>query len=925
MNTTTLRTPEKLLELESAVQEINWDIIGLSEVRRTGESIEDYKDYILYYKGQTPGMYGVGFMIKKHLVDKIEEFVGISERIAILNIKLASHKDKWSIIQVYAPTEQATKEKTDSFYEDLQNAIQKAHKKVIVMGDFNGKIGEQLPGEEHIIGKHGYGKRSKNGDRLISFALENKLAILNSFFKKKKSKKWTWISPNGLYTNEIDFILTNNPKIFKDNNVLNNLNFNTNHRMVRAVLGENAQKKTRKHYGKHVAIIQEENKDILISNLEQALHSEEENIPIQEKYDRFILKLKNETNKINANTKRNKISEKTKHLLLQRKDLLKNKRDKEKFKLIAEISKKINEQIRKDRKSNRLNTIRLHIEKTGGIKKALKELKVKTDWIPSIRNKSGINITKRPEIIQIATNFYRNLYHSNNTNTLIKLKDDQEMAVPPILIDETKKAIRTQKQDKAPGPDQINNELIKSTIPVIAPKLTELFNEILRTEYIPTEWTKSVITLIHKKGDKDDIANYRPISLMSNIYKIFSKVLLSRITIVLEENQPKEQAGFRSDFSTLDHIHVVKQILQKYKEFNKTYYLGFVDYSKAFDSLEHNMIWQAIKSQGVENKYIRILRNIYSQSSAQVQLERISEEFPINKGVRQGDPISPKLFSAVLETIFRNLDWDEYGLNINGEKLNHLRFADDLVLFSECPKTLQKMLQQLADESMKAGLSMNTSKTMVMSNSPTKTEIYVNDKQLKYVDEYIYLGQVIATNDCMSKEIQRRVTNAWKRYWSLKEVMKSKDIPIREKRKVFNVCILPCLTYGCQTWALTKNNLKKLKVCQNNMARSIIGIKLKDKVRLEEIKKIINLTDIETVIKQLKWRWAGHMMRSTKDKWTKTITDWYPRDSGRNKGRQIKRWEDDIKKIAGPLWPRKAKDRKVWNSLEEAYVKRQAD
>ncbi|CAH2086352.1 unnamed protein product [Euphydryas editha] len=101
------------------------------------------------------------------------------------------------------------------------------------MGDFNGQIGKQERGEERTVGSHGFGNRSKNGSRLVSFAIENKMRILNSFYKKKSSKKWTWISPNSLYKNEIDYIMSNNAKVFKDVAILNNLNFNTDHRMVR--------------------------------------------------------------------------------------------------------------------------------------------------------------------------------------------------------------------------------------------------------------------------------------------------------------------------------------------------------------------------------------------------------------------------------------------------------------------------------------------------------------------------------------------------------------------------------------------------------------------------------------------------------------------------------------------------------------------
>ncbi|XP_047519235.1 craniofacial development protein 2-like [Pieris napi] len=84
------------------------------------------------------------------------------------------------------------------------------------MGDFNGKIGKQRSGEENIIGEYTIGKRNNNGERLVNLSHENNLAILNTFFKKKPSKKWTWKSPDGSYHNEIDFITSNQPKAFKD-------------------------------------------------------------------------------------------------------------------------------------------------------------------------------------------------------------------------------------------------------------------------------------------------------------------------------------------------------------------------------------------------------------------------------------------------------------------------------------------------------------------------------------------------------------------------------------------------------------------------------------------------------------------------------------------------------------------------------------
>ncbi|XP_023936149.2 craniofacial development protein 2-like [Bicyclus anynana] len=332
INCRSLRTPEKLQELELSIEELKWDIIGISEMRKFGEGIEDHGKYILHYKGETPGLYGVGFMVKRNLLNNIEELRGISERIAILNIKLpinGEKEEKWTIIQAYSPTESDKNEditKIEKFYNDLQSTIENAYKNIIVMGDFNGQIGKQKNGEEFTLGRYGIGNRSKNGTRLVNFALETRLSILNSFYKKKPSKKWTWISPNGLYKNEIDFIMSNNTKAFKDVSVINNLNFNTDHRMVRATLAGTRSKEKRPFHNKYSTIQYTGNTELLLNNLKTSLDNEFKNQEsLQEKYNKLLNQIKIVTRKTNTNDKKG-ISLKIKELLGERKNLIRQEK-----------------------------------------------------------------------------------------------------------------------------------------------------------------------------------------------------------------------------------------------------------------------------------------------------------------------------------------------------------------------------------------------------------------------------------------------------------------------------------------------------------------------------------------------------------------------------------------------------------------------
>lgn len=914
------------MELEEALKNLNWDILGISEMRRSGESIEEHPNYIIYNKGEIGGQRGVGFIVKLYLRNYIQDFIGISDRITILLIKIPSYKKIWSIIQVYAPTEQADEIEHKSFYNELSQILTKYQENfIIIMGDFNAQVGTKLNKDEHVLGNFGYGKRSPNGQRLVDLLLEHNLTLTNSIFQKNKNNKWTWISPDGKYKNEIDYIISSHPKFFTDTSVISKLNFNTNHRMVRSTLKTTQPKKSRIHFASP-----NYNADtgMRIFNTAEKLKRKIFDCGTTElriNYTELQTHLRHHYKQDNNSNKKYSLSNSTLQFIQERIPLFNKQMKKQNLEKITELSKKIREGIRRDRKTKRLQTFEKHIKTTGGTRKALKELRESNSWIPKLENKSNKhNITNRKDINRLATKFYRELYSDKYNTETAKIDMINLDLEPKILPSETRKAILSQKTDKAPGPDKITNEILKGNIDELIPILTKIFNDIMISGNIPEQWETSHITLIHKKGPRENIGNYRPISLMSNVYKIFSKIILDRITTKLDENQPIEQAGFRKNFATIDHIHTVKQVLEKYNEYNKHLYMVFIDYTKAFDNIKHEAIWESLETQGINTTFINIIRNIYSNTKARIQLETLGEEFKIRRGVRQGDPLSPKLFSAVLENIFRKLDWERLGINIDGRKLNHLRFADDIVLFEEDPHKLQMMIEDLNKESKKIGLTLNIDKTKLLTNS-IKTQIEIENQPLEYVDEYIYLGQIISHEDQTTREIKRRIANGWKRYWSMKEVVKSIDISMSTKRRVFNTCVLPCITYGCETWSLSKHHRDMLQHCQRAMERSMLGFRKADKKRNTFIRAKTKVTDILTKIDQLKWRWAGHTLRSPQEKWSKTVTDWYPRDGKRKRGRQRKRWEDELKLTAGPNWRRVARDRRQWKMLEEAFAQRHTE
>ena len=242
-----LSTPEKLLELKTALRNIKHDILGLCEVRRMGENIVEDEDYIMYYIGQTKGLYGVGFLIKKKYKENVIRFSGISERVCILEINLGNLH--FAIIQAYAPTECSTQEDLDIFYKDLEKAhdLISTHY-IIAMGDFNAQVGKPNDYENKVAGFHGFGNRSKRGEKFIQYVSEQNLKIVNTMFKLKANRRWTWISPDKNTKKEIDYITTSTPKLFSNYEVLNSFSFGTDHRLLRATLCLSVKKEQKKFH-----------------------------------------------------------------------------------------------------------------------------------------------------------------------------------------------------------------------------------------------------------------------------------------------------------------------------------------------------------------------------------------------------------------------------------------------------------------------------------------------------------------------------------------------------------------------------------------------------------------------------------------------------------------------------------------------------
>jgi len=195
-------------------------------------------------------------------------------------------------------------------------------------------------------------------------------------------------------------------------------------------------------------------------------------------------------------------------------------------------------------------------------------------------------------------------YADNNANVL----ND------PFELSEIKQSILRLKNGKSCGDDGIPSEFYKFSVDYISPIQLVLFNKILDTGCFPKSWGHSVITPIHKSGPTNSPGNYRGISITNILYKIFSGAINKRLYDWAEDNGKidESQSGFRKGYSSVDNIFCLQAMVQKYtSKQGGRFYCLYVDFTKAFDKINHRLLFSALEKKGIHGKFLRVLKSMY--------------------------------------------------------------------------------------------------------------------------------------------------------------------------------------------------------------------------------------------------------------------------------------------------------------------------
>ena len=223
---------------------------------------------------------------------------------------------------------------------------------------------------------------------------------------------------------------------------------------------------------------------------------------------------------------------------------------------------------------------------------------------------------------------------------------------------------------------------------------------------------------------------------------------------------PDVQAAFRKGRETRDQIANIQWIIEKAREFQEKIYLCFIDYTEAFDCLDHNKLWEILKEMGIPDHLTCLLRNLYMGQEATVRtLCGNTDRLKTRKGVHQGCVFSPCLFNFYAEYIMRNsgLDESQTGIKTAGRNINNLRYSDETTLMEESEEELKSLLMRMKEESKKAGLKLNIHKIKIMVFSPIPSW-QIEGEKVEAVTDFIFLGSKITADIDCSHEIKRCIS-----------------------------------------------------------------------------------------------------------------------------------------------------------------------
>ena len=941
----------KTAVINNELKRLDVDIVTLQETRLADSGTLREKDYTFFWQGKAsnePREHGVGFAVKNSLLKMVEPGSNGSAR--LLTLRLNTTEGPLNLVSAYAPTLTATPEIKDEFYENLASIVSNIphSEQLALLGDFNARVGADHESWPSCLGHQGIGKMNENGQRLLEFCTFHGLCITNSYFKTKPQHKVSWRHPRSKHWHQLDLILTRRSSLknIRLTRSYQSADCDTDHSLVCCKMKIQPKKFHRSRQAGKPRIntnnmAQPDLVQLFATDLEKELAALETDSSATKTWE----EVRDVIHRVAMATFGKKTSKSQDWFDAKATELtpiIEAKR------LILAAYKALPS----EQNLQALRTARNHVQQTArrcaneywlqlsediqlaavtgnirgmydGIKKALGPTQCKT---APLKSSAGDMLTEKNKQMERWVEHYSDLYSRQNTVTAPAL--DAVECLPTMeeldrnpTIDELSKAIDSLSAGKAPGMDGIPPDLLKHCKTALLAPLHEVLCKCWQEGAVPQDMRDAkIITLYKNKGERSDCNNYRGISLLSIVGKVYARVILGRLQKLADRIYPESQCGFRAKRSTVDMIFSIRQLQEKCKEQNMPLYVAFIDLTKAFDLVSREGLFKILPKIGCPPKLLSLIESFHTNMKGIVQYDgSTSEPFDIHSGVKQGCVLAPTLFGIFFAELLKhafgtakegvylhtrsdgrlfNLARLRAKTKVREVLIRDMLFADDAAVATHTQAQLQCLMDRFSQACKDFGLTISLKKTNVMAQgTDVQPEITIEDYVLENVDQFTYLGSTICSNLSLDSEIDKRIGKAATTLARLtSRVWENPKLTTRTKMAVYNACIISTLLYGSESWTTYTRQEKRLNSFHMRCLRRILGITWQDKITNTEVLAKAGLPSMFTLLRQRRLRWLGHVRRMEDGRIPKDILYGQLASGKRRTGRPQLRYSDACKR-----------------------------